>query len=50
MLRCLHINSYHRLENSEVKPGGDTLAQRPSDYLRKKSPFVWYEANRQGLL
>jgi uncharacterized protein (TIGR02646 family) len=22
----------------------------PSDYLRKKSPFVWHEANRQGLL
>lgn len=22
----------------------------PSDYLKKKSPFVWYEANRQGLL
>lgn len=22
----------------------------PSDYLRKKSPFVWYEAKRQGLL
>jgi len=22
----------------------------PSDYLRRKSPFVWHEANRQGLL
>lgn len=22
----------------------------PADYLKKKSPFVWYEANRQGLL
>ena len=22
----------------------------PSDYLKKKSPFVWHEANRQGLL
>ncbi len=22
----------------------------PNDYLRKKSPFVWAEANRQGLL
>lgn len=22
----------------------------PSDYFRKMSPFVWYEANRQGLL
>lgn len=22
----------------------------PSDYLRKKSPFVWAEAHRQGLL
>lgn len=21
-----------------------------ADYLRKKSPFVWHEANRQGLL
>ena len=24
--------------------------QLPSDYLRTKSPFVWHEANRQGLL
>lgn len=22
----------------------------PSDYLKRKSPFVWHEANRQGLL
>lgn len=22
----------------------------PADYLKKKSPFVWHEANRQGLL
>lgn len=22
----------------------------PAEYLKKKSPFVWYEANRQGLL
>lgn len=22
----------------------------PADYLKKQSPFVWYEANRQGLL
>lgn len=22
----------------------------PSEYLKKKSPFVWHEANRQGLL
>ena len=22
----------------------------PADYLQQKSPFVWYEANRQGLL
>ena len=22
----------------------------PADYLKQKSPFVWYEANRQGLL
>lgn len=22
----------------------------PSDYLKQKSPFVWHEANRQGLL
>lgn len=22
----------------------------PADYLKKKSPFVWYEASRQGLL
>ncbi len=24
--------------------------QLPAEYLRQKSPFVWYEANRQGLL
>jgi hypothetical protein len=22
----------------------------PADYLKQKSPFVWCEANRQGLL
>lgn len=28
----------------------DYLAHRSTDFLRRYSPFVWYEANRQGLL
>jgi len=44
-MRVRHYEEYLKLKAESV-PGATAL----EDFLRRHSPFLWYEANRQGAL